>query len=212
MQKELQYKRRKTSTPLHSREPVEQLRFSLLTRKSDSQECLFTHRSGEDRTMQVTGPITSSRRTKDGYVWKNILIAIHTELRHTCRLLCQSGPKESERCRRRNSVPKRDARTKRSAASRIESITLSTGRPVADPQLRMTCHSGYRSGWYQKLMKDFMGVPPLEAQKKIKLESKWISSLTRVVVNHTEKEEVDERDIHQQQRSVQACDCLCKGH
>ena len=64
--------------------------------------------------------------------WQNISIAIHTELRHTCRLLFQSGPKESGRCRRRNSVPKRDVRTKRSAASRIESITLSTGRPVAD--------------------------------------------------------------------------------
>ena len=61
-------------------------------------------------------------------------------------------------------------------------------------------------------MKDFMGVPPLEAHKKIKLESNWISSLTRVVVNHTEKEEVDERVVHQQQRSVQACDCLCEGH
>ena len=131
-QKELQHKGRKTSTPLHSREPFEQFD-SHSSRGKVGQPRMPLYASKWRRAHNASYWPDHKLAQDNGRVfWQNISVAIHTELRHTCRLLCQCGPKESERCRRRNSVPKRDARTKRSAASRIESITLSTGRPVAD--------------------------------------------------------------------------------
>ena len=158
--------------------------------------------------MPVAGSITSTRRTTDGYLGNSHQLP---ERHHTFRLLCPSGQKETGRCRRRHSVPERDAREPREAP-RVElkqatSARKDPWRNTAQDDLSLTAPIRL----VPKVDKRFHGCTTSRSPK---------NAISRAIDQQTysdrceppRKEEVDEQVVHQQQRSVQACDCLCEGH
>ena len=184
-QKELQCKKKEDKHASSSREPVEQFDSHCSRGRRTAKNASFTHQNGEERTMQVTGSITSSRRTTDGYFgniyqWPftlNFAIPAGCFIKVVRR---NRGDVEDETlCQRETGAPRE--------APRVELNQSPSAR--GDPS-RITAQDDLPSRvpifLVPKVDERFHGCTTIGVIKE-QAREQMISSLTRVVVNHTEK-------------------------